>query len=172
MKKREKVIIFFAIIAVFYFCYHFFSVSSSKTGMPTEKTDIEGSKKFVKDLILKLLNDKYHEKELSIIEQASEAWTGNPFAEIKDAVEKIHEVEKTEPLNRKTYFVYSGFLTAGNRRLAIINGREYEEGETLAGETVSGKSYYLKKISNYRVVICVKGEIDIILPLTSTISRS
>lgn len=168
MKKREKIIVFFAIIAVLYCCYHFFSASSLKTGLITSKTDLDGSKKFVKDVISKLLNDEYHEKELSIIEQAAEDWTGNPFLKIKDAVKKITEIETTEPLNKKTNFVYSGFITTGDRRLAIINGREYEEGEMLAGKTLAQEGYCLKKISNYKVVIGVKGGIDIILPLAST----
>jgi len=171
MKKREKIIVFFAVIAVLYCCYHFFSSSSLKTGAITSKTDIEDSKKFIKDVISKLLNDEYHEKELSIIEQASEDWTGNPFMEIKDAVKKNKKIKKTEPLNRKKNLAYSGFITTGSKRLAIINGREYEEGEMLAGETLAQKGYSLKKISNYRVVVGIKGGVDIILPLASTIDR-
>ncbi len=172
MKKREKIIVFLAIIAVLYCCYHFFSASSLKTGLITSKTDIKGSKKFVKDVISKLLNDEYHEKELSIIEQADKDWAGNPFLEIKDAIKEIKKIKKTEPLNRKTNLAYSGFITTGNRRLAIINGREYEEGEILAEETLSKKGYCLKEISNYRVVIGVKEGIDIILPLASTYRSS
>jgi hypothetical protein len=163
MKTREKTIVFFAVIAVLYGCYNFFTASTSSTVTDTLKIDHGASKKLVNDLLSKLLNDKLNERELYAIAQAAKDWTGNPFMTIKDDIRKAAESDKTEPSTPGEDLAYYGFVETGKGKLAIINGREYEEGEALARE-----GYCLKKILKNKVLVGVKGRNDIILPLIAT----
>jgi hypothetical protein len=49
--------------------------------------------------------------------------------------------------------IYSGFLQMGQKRLAIINGMEYETGDRL-----EPGGFLLKSISPTRVVIAPRGK--------------
>ena len=163
MKTREKIIIFFAVIAVLYGCYNFFTASTSSTVTDTSKIDPGASKKLVNDLLSKVLKDELNERELYAIAQAGKDWTGNPFMKIKDEIRKVAKFDKTEPSTPVGNLAYCGFVETGNGKLAIIDGREYEEGEALALE-----GYCLKKILKHKVLVGVKGKKDIILPLMAT----
>ena len=160
MKRREKIIIFFALIAVLYGCYSFFIASTPGTLTDTSKIDPGASKKLVNDLLSKVLKDELDERELYAIAQAGKDWAGNPFMKIRDEIKKVAEFDKVEPSNPGGNLAYCGFVETGHGKLAIIDGREYEEGEALARE-----GYCLKKILKYRVLVGVKGKKDIILPL-------
>jgi hypothetical protein len=64
----------------------------------------------------------------------------------------------------KPVLSYSGFLQMGAKRMAIINGMEYEEGEMLP---VSG--YFIRSITPKSVVIGKIGaSISHVLPLDET----
>lgn len=77
--------------------------------------------------------DAYHEKarglrlsggERRALDQAAADWAASPFidrASLATAVE-----------NPVEQFAYTGFIQAGARRFAIVNGREYRPEETVA----------------------------------------
>jgi len=72
--------------------------------------------------------------------------------------EIAEQVERSAP---EAGFTYSGYLEIGDRRLAIINGIEYETGDELA---MGG--YIVRGIYPNRVVIEVKWRKEkIIVPL-------
>ena len=52
----------------------------------------------------------------------------------------------------KIEFVYTGYLEVGRKRMAIINGMEYREGEAL-----DIKGFVLKSVSPTKVVIENRG---------------
>ncbi|MCD6224087.1 MAG: hypothetical protein J7K32_00950 [Deltaproteobacteria bacterium] len=163
MKKREKIVIFFAVIAVLYGCYNFFTASTSSTVTDVSKTDLGASKKLVNDLVSKVLKNELNVRELYTIAQAGKDWTGNPFMKIKNEIKKVTKFDKTESSTPVDNLAYYGFVETGHGKLAIIGGREYEEGDTLASE-----KYCLKKIFKHKVVVAVKGQKDLILPLMTT----
>ena len=163
MKKREKIIIFFAVIAMLYGSYNFFIASTSSTVTNVLKTDPGASKKLVNDLISKVLQDDLNARELYTIAQAGKDWTGNPFMKIKNELKKVAKSDKTEPSAPVDNLAYYGFVETGHGKLAIIGGREYEEGDALAREGCC-----LKKIFKHKLVVAVKGQKNIILPLMTT----
>lgn len=85
-----------------------------------------------------------------IFSRAEKEWTSDPFLDEKSfkawvqAREQVKEVVAAP----KFEFVYSGYLEVNRKRMAIINGSEYQEGEAL-----DIKGFVLKSVSPARVVI-------------------
>ena len=68
---------------------------------------------------------------LTIWKQANREWAKDPFVS-KAVYEASYRREITGPAARPSAFAYTGYVTYGGRTLAVINGREYFVGETLA----------------------------------------
>lgn len=66
------------------------------------------------------------EAEQAVLSAAREPWDGQPFvdAPVVEEKEVSTSVDST--------FIYSGFIEAGGRRFAIINGKEYAVHDVLA----------------------------------------
>jgi hypothetical protein len=163
MKKREKIVVFCAGIALLYGCYNIFTGSAPGTRNEVSATDPGASRKLVKDLISKVLKDELNKQELYTISQAGKDWSENPLMKITNKIKKAAEAVKTVTPNPGDALAYYGFIETGREKLAIIGGREYEEGEALAREGCC-----LKKIFKHKVIVAVKGQKDIILPLMAT----
>ncbi len=115
------------------------------------------------------------EKDLSetdnyLIKQALAKWKREPFVKPQlyvkpvkleeEDIDQEEEVITAQELN----LIYSGYLEAVDKQLAIINGMEYEAGEMLGQE-----GYFIKSILPARVVIGIIGrKNDIILPIEET----
>jgi hypothetical protein len=97
-----------------------------------------------------------------VIQKAEAAWKQDPFLEIQKA--KATEPKDTRPKEtaRLPNLVYNGFMELGSKRLAIINGQEYETGDKL-----NPGGFTIKSILPTRVVIVsAQGEgAPIVLPL-------
>lgn len=95
-----------------------------------------------------------------VIQKAEAAWKEDPFMVIRkaapQAAEKAASKEPQRPLPNMTY---SGFLEIGGKRLAIINGMEYEAGERLGTGGLTVKSVLPTK------VIMTSSQGEIVLPL-------
>jgi len=95
-----------------------------------------------------------------LIQKAETAWKQDPFMVIRKAAQKVEEKpasrETVRPLPKMTY---SGFLEIGSRRLAIINGMEYEAGDRLDAGGVTIKSVLPNK------VIMTSSQGEMVLPL-------
>ena len=97
-----------------------------------------------------------------VIAKAEAAWKQDPFIEIPKA--KAAETTATRPKEtaRLSNLAYNGFIELGSKRLAIINGQEYE-----AGEKLNPGGFTIKSILPTRVVVVpAQGEgAPIVLPL-------
>jgi hypothetical protein len=85
-----------------------------------------------------------------LLGSAEKEWTGDPFLDDKSfrAWSKTRDQVKDAVAAPKVEFVYSGYLEVSGKRIAIINGMEYREGEPL-----EVKGFVLKNISPSNVVI-------------------
>jgi hypothetical protein len=85
-----------------------------------------------------------------ILNRAEKEWTGDPFLDDKSfrTWSQTREQFKEAVAAPKVEFVYSGYLEVGRKRIAIINGMEYKEGESL-----EIKGYSLKSVSPSSVII-------------------
>ena len=91
------------------------------------------------------------------------AWSQNPFV----AIPKAQTPEERADLQKKPdrplpNLVYSGFIELGSKRLAIINGMEYE-----AGDKLDPGGFTIKSILPTRVMLTSAqwGATPIVLPL-------
>jgi hypothetical protein len=96
-----------------------------------------------------------------VIQKAEAAWKQDPFMAIRKAqpppvAEKAPAKETQRPLPAMTY---SGFLEIGSKRLAIINGIEYEAGDKLSVGGLTLKTVLPNK------VIMTSSQGEIVLPL-------
>ena len=150
MSNREKVIVLVMVVVVLYGIYSFFFASSPKVASGNPKKQLDEINKFVMD-VANALKDDFSEQQLYVLSQAKTEWRGDPFLITKQPQKTVVEEKNTQNVSISTpkeHFVYSGFLQMGGRRLAIINGVEYELGnEVEKGEKI------VKEIDPLRVVI-------------------
>lgn len=122
--KRELIIIAVAGLAVIFLIFDIFVSPVLKKPAATseaEKVDIQ-----------KLLAEmgEYAKKDGSIdnivytISRAELIWPRDPF--LNEDLSSANAVE-----SQKTKFNYTGFIMLGSKRLAVINGIEYQIGESL-----------------------------------------
>jgi len=148
--------------AILFFAYNllFSGSSGSKTRPPGQEQT--PATEFVMDLIKRIREADTTAADRLILERSAAKRTKDPFAVItkKEASEKGTEKEETiiARENLAGAFSYSGYMEMGKSRLAIINGIEYQEGDTL-----DIKGVFLKKISRTEVLIYVGGEQGVIL---------
>lgn len=101
------------------------------------------------------IKDRGHMEYL--ISRAEADWTRDPFrAESAKAVEDT----ETDSDAKAPELVYSGFIRAGNRFLAVVNGMEYRVGEML-----NELGYKVEKITPSQVVLRTEANKEIILYL-------
>jgi hypothetical protein len=95
-----------------------------------------------------------------LIQKAETAWKQDPFLVIRKAAPKVEEkTASREPVRPLPNMTYSGFLEIGAKRLAIINGMEYEAGDRLSAGGITIKSVLPNK------VIMTSSQGEIVLPL-------
>ncbi len=110
---------------------------------------------FVTDLAASIGKDTSKNLETLIFSRAEKEWSQDPFLGAKAFKAWTQaKVADKEPVAAapKIDFVYSGYLEVGQKRMAIINGVEYPEGENL-----DVKGYVLKSVSPTGVVIENRG---------------
>ncbi|MDJ0782702.1 MAG: hypothetical protein QNJ22_12065 [Desulfosarcinaceae bacterium] len=172
MTTREKIIVGVMILTVMYGGYTlFFSREAITVTSVTKDESVADLQKFVIDVAQKLQNTEPSEPELHSLEQAGRNWQKDPFlrsvaaltAELEKSVPVEAPEEKPKP-EEKPILRYSGFLQMGAKRMAIINGMEYEEGEMLPAA-----GYFIRSISPKSVVIGKIGDAKShVLPLDET----
>jgi hypothetical protein len=124
---------------------------SSKTKKDQEKniTHLESITKEVKDGLKKTGMDKVTNY---VINRAESVWSKDPFSQQKNLSSPIGsnstDVSQEMPTRIRPVFTYSGFMEVGEKRMAIINGMEYELNEEL-----EVKGYYVDTIEQNWVII-------------------
>jgi hypothetical protein len=129
-------------------------------------------KSFVAEIDQKLNSQQIAKEYPYVINQAGIAWEKDPFIRSSKPLQKRLTADSKErpskPKMERTNFNYTGFMQLGTTRMAIINGMEYAEGESLADKT-----YYVKSITPQRVLISkVHGPETIQLPISEFDSGS
>ncbi len=120
---------------------------------------------FMGDIVAKLDKGTHTELYSTIIGQAEDDWSTDPFYEMslygKLAPAKTRTDE--DRVVRETDFTYSGYLNVGDRKIAIVNDVEFEAGDMLEFEM---EKYILKDIYPTKVVIGNKtGSLFLEIPL-------
>ena len=154
LNKRQIIILVVMGVVVLYGAYEFiFAPSIRKAGTEVKSNSIE-----VNTLVSKLTNEltkdsSSAETDAYIIARAEADWQKSLFLErgsykewaAKEAAAKEGAAGKNVAAVK---FIYSGYVDSGKKKMAIINGLEYNVGEKLEIE-----GYVLKKITNLNVTI-------------------
>jgi hypothetical protein len=163
MKKREKIILAVMGVALLGAAYILLSDRSSpQTNVVTEQ-NLASVKAFSAQLTEDLKKDILTGPDRYVLERAEAEWASDPFLakKLSSAVETAGGAVGGEPAN----FAYSGYLEAGRKRLAIINGMEYQVGEQL-----EPGGYIVLSIDPERVILEDIGKHgQITLPFTGEI---
>ena len=85
-----------------------------------------------------------------VLQKAEAKWERDPLIQIEPKTAEEEENSQQPVLPSK--MTYSGFLRMGDKRLAIINGMEYE-----AGDILEPGGFIIRSISASRVVIASPG---------------
>jgi hypothetical protein len=146
--KREKIILGIMTIVILYAAFDYLAPQKTNHGLDASQKKAELNT-FVTDLTANLGKDTSKNLGVLIFSRAEKEWTRDPFLDGKAsksrAEAKAPPIKDTTP---KIEFVYAGYLEVGRKRMAIINGEEYGEGEAL-----DIKGFILKTVSPTGIVI-------------------
>jgi hypothetical protein len=154
MGKRQMIILGVMAIVILYAAFVYLAPQKKIPGVDMAQKTAE-LKTFVTDLTAGLGKDSSKNLGTLIFSRAEREWTQDPFLDSR-AYKSWTQVKVTAKeagaAAPKIEFVYSGYLEADRKRMAIINGMEYREGEGL-----DAKGYVLKSVSPSSVVIENRG---------------
>lgn len=127
MTKREKMILAITAVVALVGVY---MLLFSPSGKSTESSTARARLTELRDLATKISEEIKKEDltatERHILERADSEWVKDPFVG-KKLLASAEATRDKENLN----IAYTGFVDTGRKRLAVINGLEYEIGETL-----------------------------------------
>jgi hypothetical protein len=167
MPKRSKALFIILMLTVIYGVYEFFFSAPSGTTVINAEAELRAMYALVKEIAADVDKENISAADTYIIGRAETKWRKDLFwARHETEAPEVDKIDKQiepddffpdEIQERQITFTYSGYLELGSRRIAIIDGMEYEIGDELE----SG-GYTVRSISPNRVVIEVKGERHVI----------
>lgn len=153
--KREKIILVVMAIAVLYAAFELLSPKAKSSPKATTQKVMEEKtaelNQFVAGLNAGLDREWMKNVGALIFSRAERPWSQDPFLESGPykAWLKSKEAVKAAPVAPpKINFIYSGYIELGQKKMAIINGIEYREGDLL---DIAG--YALKSVNAAMAVI-------------------
>ena len=136
-------------IVILYAAVDFLMPGKKNSGIDV-KQKTEELNSFVTTLSVGMSKDAVKNLGPLIFSRAEKEWTQDPFLDNKSfkAWVQVEKPVKEGTPAPKIDFTYTGYLEMGRKRIAIINGIEYKEGEPL-----DIKGFVLKSVSPARVLI-------------------
>jgi len=131
MSKREKGILIAMALVVLYGGYTLLMPSSESTRQVAPMQSLQEVDDFVLGVLAELPRFSLNKTEEFTIAAAAQPWAGNPFLKVTLEQNRAPEKLSATVPEPDVPLVFSGFIELGDRRLAIINGREYEAGDAL-----------------------------------------
>jgi hypothetical protein len=152
LSRRQIIILGLMVLVVLYGLYSLVGVSRTKKATEEDVTQkVTELKTFINTVTMAMGKESQTPVDTYITSMAKAVWQNDPFLERKSFREwaKLKEPGKEEGAGaKKIVFNYTGYIEAGKRKLAIINGAEYGIGEPLDVE-----GYVLKAILPSKIVV-------------------
>lgn len=159
MTKREKIIVGIMVLTVGYGAIELL-LPRAKTGTGAPAPQATENLSVFISKVADAAKSAASEPSALIIQKAEAAWKLDPFMVIRKAPPPAAEARSPNAAARAMpNLVFSGFLEIGPKRLAIINGMEYE-----AGDRVSPGSFSIKAILPNKVIM-TSSQGEVVLPL-------
>ena len=144
LNKRQIIILAIAALFVLYAAYEFLIAGPAAKKAKVEAKPVE-IEEFVNTVRNDLFKDKLVAVDAYVASKAEVDWGKSPFWE-RASYREFAGRDTGNGIAEK--IIYSGFVDTGRKKLAIINGWEYEAGESLEIE-----GYVLKSVNPSRVLI-------------------
>jgi len=168
MLNRERIIVFLMLIVVAYGGYNFFFDSDDPTIVNSSRQTLAELKKFVIDAATNLSNEYISAADKYIIDQAETVWPKNPFLMAAVPLTSEPFQASAEVSVQTVPMYYTGYLQTVDKKIAIVNGSEYETGEQL-----SDAGYYVKQIMPNKIILGIENSPDTItVPLDEPVNVS
>jgi hypothetical protein len=158
MTKREKIIVGIMVLTVGYGAIELL-LPRAQTGAAVPAVQSTESLNTFIAKVADAAKGAASESSVLVVQKAEAGWNQDPFLIIRKpppAAEARAPKETARPVPNLTY---SGFLEIGPKRLAIINGMEYE-----AGDRVNPGAFSIKSILPNKVIM-TSAQGDTVLPL-------
>ena len=150
MSKREKILVGLMLLAVVYGIYVWFLPSPQQAATVKDDNQQKALNAFIIQVAEKTTTGL--SKNIAYVLNKAEAeWERDPLIQIEPKITEEKEDSQQPVLPSK--MTYTGFLRMGDKRLAIINGMEYETGDRL-----EPSGFIIRSISPSRVVIAPPGK--------------
>lgn len=163
LTKKQIIILSIMVVVIMFGAYNFLIAPRTKPtviGIGEKSTGLEALKKDITANMPKGSSASYN----YIVGRAEAGWTRDPFYDSKSFREwvRFKEPAKTSVrTSQKLVFAYSGFLKVDKRKVAIINGVEYESGDPLEIEGYVLRNVYPDKV----IIVNVKNGVNFDVPL-------
>ena len=139
--SREKIILTIAALASLYLLFDLViapMIWKKTSSVETEKIDNE---KLMTEMAELGKKDGSMDTLIYTISRVDAKWPSDPFLVENLAAANAIEMQKSK-------YVYSGFVSLGSKKMAIINGFEYQVGDKLATD-----NFYVVGISGNAVIL-------------------
>ncbi|MGV8079168.1 MAG: hypothetical protein AB2L22_03790 [Syntrophales bacterium] len=158
LNTRQIVILAIMAVAILYAAYEILGPRLGMKGPAKKAATTADVQKFVAETSAGLAAQASGELEVYAAVRAETPWGRDPFMDRGAYIEYAALQEgilknKAAASGKAITFAYTGYLEAGKRRVAIINGVEYNAGEPLVEE-----GYVLRAVDKSKVVIEKKLE--------------
>ena len=147
MTNREKIIVGVMVLTVGYGAIELLLPRNRAAGsLPAAAA--EGVNAFIAK-VADTIKSAASDSSALIVQKAEAAWQQDPFLEIRKPQAPRPEATAAKDAGRLPgNLVYSGFIELGAKRMAIINGMEYE-----AGDTVNPGGFTVKSVLPTKVLM-------------------
>lgn len=143
LNKRQMIILAVAGLVVLYAVYEL--LIAGPAAKKNKAAAVIETASFVSMLGNDLIKTNATSSDVYVAERAEAAWNKSPFWDVNAYREFAG---KGPDVKGGPKIVYSGYVDTGRKKMAIINGWEYE-----AGEALDVEGYILKRVTPSRVLI-------------------
>ncbi len=165
--RREQILIGLAVIAAIYLVTDNYLISDKKElSVQTNGSPMSSIDMFAEEQLDILKTFKQSDADKMAIKKAVEKWNNDPFASTKlmqqiEGKPEMRETTVKEGAREQIPISYSGYIHVGKKLLAIINGMDY-----MQGDTIEGTNYKIISASTQSIILrspdAVIAKIDLI----------
>lgn len=143
ISKREKILVSLAFTAALWMGISFL-FSGKEEGIAPAGIDEKPAEEFLVEVAQSLAAHQLTETEKLILEKTETSWPLQPFVSAGMSADK--DTSSPQSGGGVKTFVYAGYIQAGNRRMAIVNGTEYEVGDRVEDSLLTVRGISFEKV--------------------------
>ncbi|MCF8113651.1 MAG: general secretion pathway protein GspB [Desulfotignum sp.] len=153
MSRREKILLAVTLLVALYGVLSLMVFSSGNKGgnkpVPATGADQRASSREVSRLMAKIQDLEIElPRKKSLIQKIDSPWAADPFVTPGQEKTQPQAAQMADALSIETELTYSGYIFAGKRAMAMINGTEYS-----IGDTVLETGYRVVRITPVKVIV-------------------